>query len=410
MKHKLSSAALLLACVFAAPSWAAESYTLENLTLDTPNGSVALPRVEFTDSNINKDEAAQLFALATPTDARAAIAQKLQAARLAIPEARFEGKQGRATAHDFIVTGLDKGRFKRLDFAGGEGTFTVPNVGDGAVKVRPLSIEDGDYSVALAAISAGDPGAGLSRLSKLTWAGLEATFPDKETPKDAAGGNLVHVDLASVAHTGTYQDNLPLKGQFVLKNLVVVPPPASKMAEQLKAFGYDKLDFGMTAKGAYDPSAKSYMLDDMTISAANGGSIGLRGTFVGLQKEAFTGVGSARSSALAAAQVASAGLKFINTGLVDKAIAFYGKTQNKSPDQVKREIAGMVMGVAPALLGGAPASQKIADAIAKFVANPGSIALAMTARGAPVRFSELWTIRDPQTFLARMDVDAIANQ
>ena len=401
---------IAFAALFAGPALALDSFTLENVKIEGREIMAILPRVEFTDTNINRDDAAKLFSPLVSLDDRVALIKKLSAARIAIPEAQISGKNGGAIARGFVAANVDAGKVKRFDFAGLDGTFIIPDAGEGNVKVRPLSAEDADYSGAIAAMQSGDARSVTGRLASLTWAGFEAAFPDKLTAKDAPGGNMVHVDLGSVTHVGTYDGDVPLKGSFVMKNLVITPPKASRFSQQLVAFGYDKLDLGFTAAGVYDPAAKTYALDDFTLSGAGAGTIGLRGTFLGLEKSAFLGNGSARMTALTNGEVASLGIKFVNNGLVDKAIAFYGKMQNRSPDQVKSEIATIVTAIAPNFLGGSEASKKIAAAVAKFVANPASIALAMTARGAPVRFTDLWGIRDPEAFLARMDVDAIANQ
>jgi hypothetical protein len=411
--YRSARAALACAFVMLAPAaaLALSDVTLDNIQIKDEDATVAIPHVLFAQTNITKDEAAKLFSKDAPETDRKAIVAKMQAAKISIPAMQFTAKDGSGSAHDFVVTGVNAGRFKRIDFAGGEASFKVVDPNDGKVTLRQLTVEDGDFSRVLAALSEGQPASMAgSRLSKLTWAGFDATFPDKETSKSAPGGNLIHVSLASASGQGTYEGDTPVKGSFELKNLVVELAKGSSAGKQLAAFGYDKLDLGLTAGGAYDAAKKTYQLDDFTISAAGAGSLGLTGTFTNVDRSSFDKTGPERLAELMKGEIASLGLKFVNSGLAENAIAFYAKTQHKNAEQVKRELAGMVVGMAPMMLGNDPAIAKVANAVSAFIANPKSLSIALTAKGEPVKVGELMAIRDPHAFLARVSVDAVANR
>jgi hypothetical protein len=412
--YRSARAAYAFAFVIAAPAaaLALEDFTLNNLVIPADNETtVTMTQVAFTQTNLTKDEATKLFTPATPENDKKAIAAKMQAAKIAIPEMKIAAKDGSGTARNFIVTEVNAGKFKRIDFAGGEGSFKVLEMNDGKITFRALSVEDGDFSRAMDSLSKGDPSSMAgSRISKMTWAGFDATFPDKDTKSNVPGGNIVHLSLASAGGQGTYDGDVPLKGSFEMKNLVIELPKASSAGQQLVAFGYDKLDFGLTVGGSYDLAKKTYLMNDFTLSGAGAGSLGFTGTFTNVERDAFTKSRPDRMADLMKGEVASAGIKFINSGLAEKAIAFYAKTQGKTPDQTKRELAGMVVGMAPMMLGNDPAIAKVANAVSDFITSPKSLAISMTAKGQPVKISELMEIRDPSSFLARVDIDAVANR
>ena len=389
---------------------ALETFTLENVSIHTKDADITLPRVEFADANVGRDEALMLFSVETSHEDMISMVSRLRASRIAIPEIRVTGKDGELMAHDYVVQGVDSGKFARLDFAGFEGRFFPSGNGETRIRMRPLTIEGADYSRLLDAIRRKEPSRIAGKLGKLTWAGFEATFPNKEVGKTDSTG-LVRVSLESLQHTGTYDGDAPLDGRFDLKHLVFEPPVGSTFGKQLADFGYSKIDLGLTAASRYDAKAQTYVLDDMTLTGVDIGSFRVTGTFAGLDPKVLgSGEPAARFTAMSKGQVAKLTLRFANDSIVDRAISYFGRTQNRSPEDIKRQYAGMVTGFGPQVLGGTEAARKIAAAVADFVNNPSSIAMTLTARGAPIPFTELWTIRDAHTFMSKIDVEAVANR
>jgi hypothetical protein len=70
----------------------------------------------------------------------------------------------------------------------------------------------------------------------------------------------------------------------------------------------------------------------------------------------------------------------------------------------------LVTGLLPMLMGGDPASLKIAESLGAFVRDPKSLSVSLKAKGAPVRFLDAPTLADPSAFLAKVDVAVTANK
>ena len=233
------------------------------------------------------------------------------------------------------------------------------------------------------------------------------TFPDKDTPATAAGGNLYKVAIASVEGQGTYAGDLPDKGSGELKSLTIEPPKASKFGQGLAEFGYDRIDIGFTMSGSYDANAKTYVLDDYTIRGVDAGSLGFKAQFGDIDKSAFSGDQASRLAALANGNVSSAAVSFVNNGLFEKAVAYIAKMQKKTPDAIKQQWSAMATQLLPALLGGNPAALKLATAVTKFIAAPKALTITAKAKGGPLAFSE-FTTAAPALLLQRIDLDATA--
>jgi hypothetical protein len=403
----IALAALILAggCVQAL----ADDVSLDNLTFTTKAGGTAtIKHVEFDGTNLSKDEVAKLFS-GTPTrEELAPIIAKLQASKILVPEMVVTDAAGTGsmTFHDFQATSISAGKIAHMTLAGFDGGGTDPDVGPVTMHSGQIAIDGGDFSRLLPALRDGDmAGAGSAQITHFTWQGFTMTFPDKDTPAMAAGGNLYKVAVASVEGQGTYAGDLPNKGFGELKSLTIEPPKASKFGQGLAEFGYDRIDIGFTMSGSYDANAKTYVLDDYTIHAVDAGSLGFKAQFGGIDKSAFSGDQMSRLAALANGNISSVAVSFVDNGLFEKAVAYIAKTQKTTPDAIKEQWSVMAAQVLPAFLGANPAALKLAAAVTKFIAAPKALTITAKAKGSPLAFSELTTAA-PALLLQRVDLDA----
>jgi hypothetical protein len=113
----------------------------------------------------------------------------------------------------------------------------------------------------------------------------------------------------------------------------------------------------------------------------------------------------ARLAALAKGNVSSATLSLVNNGLFEKAVAYVAKAQRTTPDAIKQEWSAMATQLLPALLGGDPASLKLATAVTKFIAAPKTLTVAVKAKADPIAFSEIMAMA-PAALLQHIVLDA----
>ena len=319
----LSGAGLLL--LAASQAALALDTTLDNVTMEKTEagrtGKVVFKRIEVTGTNLTQEEVAKLFAGATPDAERKAIAARMTATRIAIPEAVATSKDATFTATGFVAENIDKGKVGHMALAGITGEGDVKDAGKATFRSGAFVLDGGSLLGMLEPGTAGD----LAAASHLSWQGLDVTMPDKETPAGAPGGNLYHITMASFTADGTSDGKVPLTAHGKLDHLVIMPPPQSKAGMGLAMAGYDKLDFGATFASVYDPAARTFRLDDYTLTGAGMGSIGLSGLASSIAPRLFTGKREDKLGAVMQGALNSLKIHIVNTGLFEKALTVYAQ-------------------------------------------------------------------------------------
>jgi hypothetical protein len=408
---RLSHSVALATFVFAGgcANALAADVSLDNLTFTTNDGgSAAIKHVEFDGTNLTKDEVTALFSATSTRETRAPIIAKMQATKILVPEVLFtdKDKAGTITFHEFQATGVNAGKVEHMTLTGFDGSGTAADIpGQMTIHSGAIAIDGGDFTKLLPALRDGSlASAGTSQINHFSWQGFTLTVPDKDTPATAAGGNLYKIALASLVGQATYSGDSPATASGELKDLTIEPPKASEFGQGLAAFGYDKIDLGVTASGSYDAGKKTYALDNYTITGANAGSLGLKAQFGDIDKTAFTGDQKNRLAALEAGNVSTATFVYNNNGLFEKAVGFFAKAQKMTPDALKQQWSAMATQLLPAMLGGDPSSLKLAAGVSKFIAAPKTLSISIRANGAPITFSDIMATA-PAALLKKVTVD-----
>lgn len=397
----------LVFCSIAGHAWALESFSLDPVVMQQGDTKLTITRVEFTDTNLSRAEAATLFSNGARSQ-KTSLIEKLEAARIHIPELRVESKSGGLVARDLNVSGVKQGRFAAFQTAGGDGTFVSGNTPGGKIRIGALRVEDGDFAQVLQSIEGAPVPRSAWRFGKIEFAGLDFAVPDNAP--GSTGDMLYRVHLDGLSASNTYQVDIPLRSRFAMKNLSVTPPKGSTMQRDLEDFGYKSIGFSATAEGVYDPGKKTYLLDDFTLRSPDAASLEFKGSFAAVEPDALLGRGPQRFVRMLNTEIARFSLRFANSGLIEKAIDYYGRKQNRTPEQVKREFAALITSMGPMLMGGHPASLSLAQAVADFVRNPASLSVSLTARGQPVRLQDVRDMQDPGALLKFFDLEAVANR
>ena len=392
----------------AQPSLA--DVTLENLALKGKDGqTLTLKKVDVTATNLSKDDIAKLLNPDTPKDVSTALAARMKASKFAVPEAVMVGKDVNLTLRDLVVTDIDAGKVGGFTFGGFEGT-TSGKDGEGALKSGPIVLKGLNLSRIIAGVSSGKMIDSSMQVGSISWKGFEISFPDKDTPASAPGGNIVKVSLGSLVGENTYDGEIPVKSSGKVEHIVIELPKGSSGAQQLAAFGVDKLDLGMTVAGSYDKGKKAFTLDDYSLDAANAGSLALKALVGGIDPKLFTGDANTRLAGLMGADLSSLSISYADKGLFPKVVAFFAASQGKTADALKTEWSAMATQFLPLVLGGDPSSLKLAEAIGKFIGDPKSLTITAKGKGGPVKVTDLMSIQDPKALMAKIELGATAGQ
>lgn len=392
-------AAWLLTFVAFSPAQALDT-VMENLTFETADkGTAKFARVEVFGTNLTQEEVTKLFANATPQAERDGLFARLDADKITLQGISLAQKEATLSISAAQLANIKAGKVAVAGFEGAEANFTDETGGKGTFKAGKLAVDGADISALFSA------NAGNFALKRFAVQDVVLTVPDKDTPPTAVGGNMLSLKLASLSLDSQFEGSVPLKVSGSLKDFLIVPPPASTLAQQLSFAGYDKLVLGFDYAANYDPATRALALEDMTISGAGAGALKLRFRMGGVDKAIFTGTQEERANAMMQASLGAVILHYVDAGLVNKSIGLAAHEQKKKPEDVKAEAAATIRQIVPVMLGGAPNALQVADTIVKFIEAPTSLGIIFLPKGGAVPVIELVQLGEPIAVLERVALD-----
>ncbi|HRY02483.1 MAG TPA: hypothetical protein P5256_05105 [Beijerinckiaceae bacterium] len=400
----LAAALATAVALLVAPAAAQTNIALDNLTTTTEKSKLTIKHVDFIGTNITAEEATKLLTNATREEA-AAILAKLEAKQIVIPEATVgpSDNSGAIKLHNLTATDVRKGVVARLSLDSFDGDGRDKTGGPVTLKGGSVAIDKLEAGQLLAALNRGGPLEGLLKASRVTFNAIDITAPDKDTPSDAPGGNLVRMKLSSFSAEQTYEGETPARTILSANGFSLQMPKASKAGASLAAEGYERVEANMRFAGAYDPAQRAYSLDELSVESPGVASLRLRGRFSDFASVALTGKAEARAAALAASSIDALELRLVNAGAFEKIVTHAAKDKNKTPTQLLAEWKAASGALLPALAGGDLVGAAAADAIGKFLDNPKSLTVAVKGKAGPVKVVELLAGPKPADLLAKVD-------
>ncbi|MBV1703758.1 MAG: hypothetical protein KGI57_07025 [Hyphomicrobiales bacterium] len=388
----------------------AADVSLDNVSVKSsrPDQTVVIKHLDAKNSSLSADDLRKLVSGELAPKDEAALAAKFSADSVTIPEIDATGPKGGATIHDVVATGVAAGKIAKLDVAGAD---IVAKDGDsqGGGKAGKLHVEGIDLSSSLAAMQGGAQGLAGARVSDLKFDGLDATFPDAQTPKGAPGGNLAHLVVGAVTAHRDYDGDYPTKGTFDVADAKITFPPASKAGASLKAFGYDAFEVKMHGEGACTKADKACHLDGFKVDWPGAIALAFSGDFGNVTTPDPAGGKDAQMKAMMAETIGALGIRIDNSGFVEKALAFAAAQKHTNAAALKGQLMQMTAMI-PMMLGDPETGKKLGDAVSAFLAAPKNLSVTVKAKGAPVAIGDLKSISSPAQALAKFSLDAQANQ
>jgi hypothetical protein len=409
----LGGAALLIGLTALSPAYATmmvaqaggEDVSLDNVELKAskPGEKSVIKHLDVKGSSLSEDELKQLFSGDLSDADKNALALKFKADSMTITELDSTDDKTSVVVTNIVADDIDAGKIAKLDVDGAD-----VKAEEGGGHIGALHIESLDLASAL------DPTAKNKSLSAagvtaLTLAGADLSVPDEQMPKDAPGGRLIHIVVAPIDFTATYDGSFPVKSELTLKGVTVSLAPGSAEDAQMKAFGVDKVQMDAHFASTCDKAAKSCDISDITLNFPNLGSLVLTGAVSNVPTEIASGDSNALMTAMMQESVGALSLKFANAGIYDKIVTFYAKAQNMDADMLKASLPAMTAMV-PQALGDPAAGKKLAEALQAFLKDPKSLQVSLKATGGPVPISDISSTANPADLFKKFSFDAAANQ
>jgi hypothetical protein len=401
MPVRFSRVAVLAFSLVAAGAARAETVTIDQQVFTAPKGTITLKNVQAVDSSLSRDDLIKLFSPATPDVERAALLKAFKATKLTIPSIEVKDGKSVVAIRDVAADKIDSGRVAKLTVAGADAS----SGDDFKLKANALTLEDGDFSSLAPALVTGDVKQFAGRVGAARFDGLTATVRE-DGPKDKVG--FIDLAIGGAESRTTMEGDVPKAASFSVRNMVVAPQKGAKMARDLSAFGYEKLDLGVKGAVAYDIASKGFSLDDLTIDGVNAGALTLAAKLGNVDKTFGSSDAAQRFAAFMGADLSQLTIKFADAGLMDRALAYAAGKGSK--EGMRAEWAKAAGQYVPVMLGGDAGALAIAAEVQKFINSPKNLTITATGKAGPVRLLDLPGLKDPSELLKRIDLKAIANQ
>jgi hypothetical protein len=423
--------ALLLGALCHGSSFADDNVTLEDVGFQVGHVTYRLPRVDFVGVNLDRQQLIALFdpsghgplpARLAALSARAVNVPELvaewsssdgqqtvnvrgltlqnivtgKAARVSTGEIRSEGAfVAFVTIGSIALTDLDFALAARV-YAEGSGrsdkdvdaivgaldlnatavrtkkgsTVHVDRFSMSALRALPGSSADGEPA-------AGDAQRYMSGVGTVLLAGVNADLASAE-----AIGDRVKMSVRSASLSTEHPYNgLPTDVAITIDDFEVALPPNAETssAHDLRDMGYEALHGSLQAAGSWNEAA-SEMVGDITLRLRDAGSIGLRATIGNVTKDAFSGTPAVAEAASSKATLKAVAVSVSNNGLFERLVAHEAHTQNRSPDDIRANLAAQSAAAVASMLSAFPDAAVVAKAIVDFIRRPGELEIAVKAK------------------------------
>ena len=209
----------------------------------------------------------------------------------------------------------------------------------------------------------------------------------------------------------TPYEGIPTNLRLSIDNLAFDLPDGTgeEFIEMARGFGYERLNLSAGFAARWNQAGQEIILSDLSVSGVDIGSVSLRGTIGGVGAQAFSGDEAARIMALMGATVKNLHLMLEDRGIAEILLTLQAAEMGVSPDQARQQLGMMSQMMLPAILGGGPQAQGLAEAVSRFLENPGELEIAVEAIDpAGIPLMELGTMSTPAALMQRIEIDARA--
>ncbi|MDB5649994.1 MAG: hypothetical protein JWL62_1514 [Hyphomicrobiales bacterium] len=211
--------AMLLAstCGLVSPALALDT-VLENITIKEKDDTrLVISRVEVTGTNLTKEELTKLFSDTTSAEDLRAIAGKMKADKVAIPEVVVTKKNAKVTISKIFATNIADGKIEHAGIASIDSSNPDETGGMATVKAGAITLDGSNMSALLGTAS------GSLSFTHLGVQDISIVAPDKDTPATAVGGNMFSIKLGTLSVDSRFDGNVLLNGAVSLTKFTLQP-------------------------------------------------------------------------------------------------------------------------------------------------------------------------------------------
>ena len=326
-------------------------------------------------------------------------------------KAGFKGSLSRFAVSDFGKGGVGNIAYEGLNIDSKDGNFKLASAGIKGLMIGPFLGALGE--AAKTDYKDFNPRAALPALSQISINGLALDVATDKKDGNSPDGSRIKLALGKFeVNLADYITGIPGSANTSIEHLAFDLPKTGEdpSLKQLQAAGIDKIDASAKLDLAYAAADQAIKLKELSLGSTGLAKLTANGTIGNVSKDVFSTDSNVAIAAALGAVVKSLDIKLENSGAVDKFITVQAKAENKSPDDYKKELIGIAaVGIPGALGGDGPAGKTIANAVAKFLADPKNLHITATSKDG-LGASDMGLISTPADLLKKIDVTAGANE
>ena len=399
------------------PAFAAESFSLKNVTIDTAGFNYRAPTIDIAGASVSQKDMSGYIDKSSAKPFADLLAT-LSASSISVPEATIEigsGASKRVLELKAVVM-RDIASGKAEVFTAASGSLKGPSPVDG--KFGVVNGRAIDLAV-LAQVMAERP----PPLDKTLFAQMTADKLQFRT----AGGQLVVERLSSanvkVPQRGGAVRTLPALGTFSLEGVTMdvarANAPSAKWTmkkltltadgandgvptrfiiagdtlslaipanatdptyKNLVDLGYSALVFSVNAEGNWMPANNDFVVKEVAFRGDDIGVIGISAVLGKVSRDFFLAEQKAAQEAAKAVTVKSLGVNIENRGLFERIVAREARKSGRSIEEARRQLTAATAVSAAGMTATTPGAEAVKAALLKFLNRPGKLRVTMKTK------------------------------
>jgi len=251
----------------------------------------------------------------------------------------------------------------------------------------------------------------IPKLGTIKMSGVQMTVP-QDGKRGRPAGAPIQIGLGSFElKAGEQVNGIPTDMALTLDKITfpIVDSADNPAAKDLLAMGYRSIDLSAKLALAWQEASKEFAIRTLSLGGVGMARLDATGVLGNVGKEVFSGDIALAQVALLGATAKNVELKLQNLGLAEKLIENEAKKSKRKVEDVRREYGMMASLGLAAILGPSDGAKALANAIARFVAKPGTLTVKANAKTATgLGLADVITLGDPTEIFDKIDVQATA--
>lgn len=251
----------------------------------------------------------------------------------------------------------------------------------------------------------------IPKLGTVKMSGVQMSVP-QDGKRGRPAGPPMQIGLGGFElKAGEQLNGIPTDMTLTLDKITfpVVESADNPAAKDLLAMGYRNIDLSAKLSLAWQEASKEFAIRTLSLGGAGMARLDATGTLGNIGKEIFTGDLALAQVALLGATAKTVEFKLQNLGLAEKLIENEAKKSKRKVEDVRREYGMMASLGLAAILGPSDGAKALANAVARFVAKPGTLTVKATAKTpAGLGLADVIALGEPTEIFEKIDVNATA--